>query len=120
MSEEKEESQKKPSGKKIERRDFLQSLATVPALGVFGYALSKQIGYDTAQKEAAMGSRPEPPKDFWFIMGEYLPPPLGILQLAAYLELRNPDMKVRVVDCQAQPDCADSKELRLLVSRRHR
>lgn len=63
MSEEKEESQKKPSGKKIERRDFLQSLATVPALGVFGYALSKQIGYDTAQKEAAMGSRPEPPKD---------------------------------------------------------
>ena len=28
----------------------------------------------------------EPPKDMWFVMGEYLPPPFGILQLAAYLE----------------------------------
>jgi anaerobic magnesium-protoporphyrin IX monomethyl ester cyclase len=44
----------------------------------------------------------EPPKEFWFVMGEYLPPPLGILQLAAYLEQRNPDVTVRVVDCQAQ------------------
>jgi len=31
----------------------------------------------------------EPPKDFWFVMGEYLPPPLGLLQLAAYLESRD-------------------------------
>jgi len=28
----------------------------------------------------------EPPKEYWFVMGEYLPPPLGILELAAYLE----------------------------------
>jgi predicted dehydrogenase len=63
MSEEKDGSQKKSTGKKIERRDFLQSLATVPALGVFGYALGKQIGYDNAQKAAAMGTRPEVPKD---------------------------------------------------------
>ena len=28
----------------------------------------------------------EPPKDIWFVMGEYLPPPYGIIQLAAYLE----------------------------------
>nr|WP_243687311.1 hypothetical protein [Methanobacterium formicicum] len=28
----------------------------------------------------------EPPKVLWFVMGEYMPPPLGILQLAAYLE----------------------------------
>ena len=28
----------------------------------------------------------EPPRDFWFVMGEYLPPPYGLLQLAAYLE----------------------------------
>ncbi len=28
----------------------------------------------------------EPPKDVWFVMGEYLPPPYGIIQLAAYLE----------------------------------
>jgi predicted dehydrogenase len=63
MSEERDESQEKSSAKKIERRDFLQSLATVPALGVFGYALNKQIGYDNAQKAAARGVKPEPPKD---------------------------------------------------------
>ena len=28
----------------------------------------------------------EPPKEFWFVMGEYPPPPFGLLQLAAYLE----------------------------------
>jgi len=44
----------------------------------------------------------EPPKDFWFLMGEYLPPPLGILQLAAYLERGNPDVEIEVVDCQAE------------------
>jgi len=44
----------------------------------------------------------EPPKQFWFLMGEYLPPPLGILQLAAYLERANPDAEIEVVDCQAE------------------
>ncbi len=43
----------------------------------------------------------EPPKDFWFIMGEYLPPPLGILQLAAYLEQNENKSKIKVIDCQA-------------------
>lgn len=43
----------------------------------------------------------EPPKDFWFVMGEYLPPPLGILQLAAYLEKVNNDVEIEVLDCQA-------------------
>ena len=28
----------------------------------------------------------EPPKEIWFIMGEYLPPPYGIIQLGAYVE----------------------------------
>jgi hypothetical protein len=28
----------------------------------------------------------EPPKDFWFVMGKYIPPPFGLLCLAAYLE----------------------------------
>ena len=28
----------------------------------------------------------EPPRDFWFVMGEYLPPPFSIIQLAAFLE----------------------------------
>ncbi len=44
----------------------------------------------------------EPPKHFWFLMGEYLPPPLGILQLAAYLERENRDAEIEVVDCQAE------------------
>ncbi len=44
----------------------------------------------------------EPPKDFWFVMGEYTPPPLGILQLAAFLESRIPDFDIIVLDCQAE------------------
>jgi len=43
----------------------------------------------------------EPPKDYWFVMGEYLPPPYGILQLAAYLESKSKDVEIQVVDCQA-------------------
>jgi anaerobic magnesium-protoporphyrin IX monomethyl ester cyclase len=43
----------------------------------------------------------EPPKDFWFVMGEYLPPPFGILQLAAYLEKTSKDVEIEVLDCQA-------------------
>jgi len=44
----------------------------------------------------------EPPKDFWFVMGEYLPPPLGILELAAYLEARSKNVEIEVLDCQAE------------------
>ena len=44
----------------------------------------------------------EPPKDFWFVMGEYTPPPLGILQLAAFLESRIPDIEIDVLDCQTE------------------
>ena len=33
-------------------------------------------------------------------MGEYLPPPLGILQLAAYVENKMPSIEVEVLDCQ--------------------
>jgi len=43
----------------------------------------------------------EPPKDYWFVMGEYLPPSYGILQLAAFLESRMKDVLIEVVDCQA-------------------
>jgi anaerobic magnesium-protoporphyrin IX monomethyl ester cyclase len=43
----------------------------------------------------------EPPKHFWFVMGEYLPPPLGILELAAYVESKAPDVEIEVLDCQA-------------------
>jgi anaerobic magnesium-protoporphyrin IX monomethyl ester cyclase len=44
----------------------------------------------------------EPPKDIWFIMGEYLPPPYGIIQLAAYLEREGKDVEVKVLDCTAE------------------
>ncbi|MDW8023036.1 MAG: radical SAM protein [Nitrososphaerota archaeon] len=44
----------------------------------------------------------EPPKDVWFVMGEYLPPPYGIIQLAAYLENKVKDVEIKVLDCNAQ------------------
>ncbi|UCF45569.1 MAG: cobalamin-dependent protein [Candidatus Bathyarchaeota archaeon] len=43
----------------------------------------------------------EPPKDYWFVMGEYLPPPYGLLQLASYLESKMQDVDIKVLDCQA-------------------
>lgn len=43
----------------------------------------------------------EPPKDTWFVMGEYLPPPLGILQLASYVEEHCENVEIEVLDCQA-------------------
>ena len=43
----------------------------------------------------------EPPKDYWFVMGEYLPPPYGLLQLAGYLESKLPEAEIEVLDCQA-------------------
>ena len=51
----------------------------------------------------------EPPKDFWLVMGEYLPPPLGILNLAAYLENKDKGVDIEVLDCQAER--VDWKEL---------
>lgn len=44
----------------------------------------------------------EPPKDYWFVMGEYLPPPTGLLALAAYVEREIPNLEVSVLDCQAE------------------
>jgi len=44
----------------------------------------------------------EPPKDFWFIMGQYIPPPFAILALAAYLEDVNKNIEIEVLDCQAE------------------
>jgi anaerobic magnesium-protoporphyrin IX monomethyl ester cyclase len=43
----------------------------------------------------------EPPKDYWFVMGEYLPPPAGLLILAAYIEKELPELEVEVYDAQA-------------------
>jgi anaerobic magnesium-protoporphyrin IX monomethyl ester cyclase len=44
----------------------------------------------------------EPPKDPWFLMGEYVAPPLGILTLAAFLETKNEKVEIEVVDCQSE------------------
>jgi len=44
----------------------------------------------------------EPPKDIWFVMGEYLPPPYGIIQLAAYLEKQISNIHLEVLDCNAE------------------
>lgn len=44
----------------------------------------------------------EPPKDIWFVMGEYVPPPFGIIQLAAYLERQVKNVEIEVLDCNAQ------------------
>ena len=44
----------------------------------------------------------EPPKEYWFVMGEYLPPPAGLLALAAYVESEMPEAEIKVIDCQAE------------------
>jgi len=44
----------------------------------------------------------EPPKDVWFVMGDYLPPPYGIIQLAAYLERETKNAEIEILDCNAE------------------
>ncbi|MCW3976203.1 MAG: cobalamin-dependent protein [Candidatus Bathyarchaeota archaeon] len=44
----------------------------------------------------------EPPKDIWFVMGEYVPAPYGIIQLAAYLEKKVNNVEIDILDCNAQ------------------
>ena len=44
----------------------------------------------------------EPPRIYWFVMGEYLPPPTTLLILAAYVERELPEIEVEVLDCQAE------------------
>lgn len=50
-------------GKKLDRRDMLLGLSTVPALGLFGYAWNKQRGYERAQQEAAAVDEEAPATD---------------------------------------------------------
>lgn len=59
----------------------------------------------------------EPPKDEWFIMGEYLPPPYGIIQLGAYLEKKIKDVEIRILDCNAEK--ADWNELQKRIEEYH-
>jgi len=55
----------------------------------------------------------EPPKEFWFVMGEYLPPPTPLLQLAAYLREKRPSDEITVIDCQAERLGWDGMEKRI-------
>ena len=43
----------------------------------------------------------EPPRRYWFVMGEYLPPPTTLLILAAYIEKKIPNIEIDILDCQA-------------------
>jgi anaerobic magnesium-protoporphyrin IX monomethyl ester cyclase len=61
----------------------------------------------------------EPPKDFWFVMGEYLPPPTASIQLAAYLESRRPKDEITVIDCQAERLDWDDMEKRIEAENPH-
>lgn len=55
--------EKGPASRKIDRRDVLRGLSTVPALGLFGYAWRQQHEYQQKRKEAANAARPAPPAD---------------------------------------------------------
>jgi len=44
----------------------------------------------------------EPPRNYWFVMGEYLPPPTSLLILAAFIEREIPNLEIEVLDCQAK------------------
>ncbi len=50
-------------GKKVDRRDVLLGLSTVPALGLFGYAWQKQRQYEEMQKQAAREDEAPLPTD---------------------------------------------------------
>jgi predicted dehydrogenase len=47
-------------GRKVDRRDVLLGLSTVPALGLLGYAWSRQRVYERKQKEAASPAKTVP------------------------------------------------------------
>ena len=44
----------------------------------------------------------EPPRLYWFVMGEYLPPPTTLLILAAFIEKELPELEIEILDCQAE------------------
>jgi predicted dehydrogenase len=48
--------------RRLDRRDVLLGLSTVPALGLFGYAWSRHRAYERVQREAAEAAREAPPK----------------------------------------------------------
>ncbi len=59
MSEEKKDQTPAKSGGGLDRRDFLQGLATAPVLGAFGLALGNQMHFDKKQKEKVQANQME-------------------------------------------------------------
>jgi len=58
MNEKQDQSPKNAEEKKggqLDRRDFLQGVATVPVLGLFGYALARERQFVKRQKKVALG-----------------------------------------------------------------
>ena len=43
----------------------------------------------------------EPPRIYWFVMGEYCPPPTTLLTIAAHIEKELPDIEIDILDSQA-------------------
>ena len=43
----------------------------------------------------------EPPRIYWFVMGEYCPPPTTLLTIAAHIEKEIPDIEIEILDSQA-------------------
>jgi predicted dehydrogenase len=59
----KESAPEKPAGRKLDRRDVLLGLSTVPALGLFGWAWHRQHSYDQKQKAQAAPGPAAAPSD---------------------------------------------------------
>ncbi|KYK21905.1 cobalamin-binding protein [Thermoplasmatales archaeon SG8-52-2] len=55
----------------------------------------------------------EPPRHYWFVMGEYCPPPTTLLILAAYVEREIPDIEIEIIDCQAEQMSWEGLEKRI-------
>ncbi|UCB58925.1 MAG: cobalamin-dependent protein [Thermoplasmatales archaeon] len=55
----------------------------------------------------------EPPRNYWFVMGEYCPPPTTLLILAAFIEKEIPDIEIKVLDSQAEQISWDEIERRI-------
>jgi anaerobic magnesium-protoporphyrin IX monomethyl ester cyclase len=52
----------------------------------------------------------EPPRNYWFVMGEYCPPPTTLLILAAFVEKELPNIEIEILDCQAEQISWDGVE----------
>jgi predicted dehydrogenase len=59
----KEATPQEPAGRKLNRRDVLLGLGTVPALGLFGYAWHRQHAYEQKQKAEAAPAPAAAPSD---------------------------------------------------------